>query len=280
MSMTLSQMRQLLAARGIRLTRSLGQNFLHDGNQLRKLIELAEITPKDRVLEIGPGLGVLTERLAATAGEVLAIEKDVRLLELLRERMGQTPNLRLLHGDALEYLKAEARDWSDWKLVSNLPYSVASPILVELAQSPNRPQRMVCTVQLEVARRLMAGPQNPDYGLLTLLIQLDYTPGGWFKIPATCFFPEPNVDSAGICLLRRTAPLVSDAIRPLFVTLVRQGFSQRRKTFIKLLKQHWPADALETAFKDLSLAMSCRAEELSLQQFAALATRLAENKNR
>ena len=154
--MKLSEMRELLAARGIQLTKSLGQNFLHDANQLRRIVEAAELSKTDKVLEIGPGLGPLTELLLENAGEVLAIEKDARLVEFLRERFnvaqasrlpdrkknraGETPALHLLHADALEFLKREPRDWSDWKLVANLPYSVASPILVELAQSAQRPR--------------------------------------------------------------------------------------------------------------------------------------------
>src|SRR6266446_6272269 len=191
--MRLSEMREVLEARGIHLSKSLGQNFLHDGNQLRRIVEAAELTQQDKVLEIGPGLGPLTEVLLERAGEVLAIEKDARLTDFLRERLdagpasrlspaskkletGATPVLRLLHDDALEFLRREPRDWSDWKLVANLPYSVASRILVELAQARYRPQRMVATLQLEVARRLMAGPGAADYGVLTLLIQLDYEP--------------------------------------------------------------------------------------------------------
>ena len=137
--MKLSEMRELIEQRGILLTKSLGQNFLHDGNQLRRIVEAAELTKSDKVLEIGPGLGPLTELLVAEAGEVLAIEKDRRLVEFLKERF-PLQKLNLLHDDALDYVKREKRDWSDWKLVANLPYSVASPILVELAQSPGCPQ--------------------------------------------------------------------------------------------------------------------------------------------
>ena len=115
----------------------------------------------------------------------------------------------LLHDDALDFLKREPRDWSDWKLVANLPYSVASPILVELAQSTKPPERMVVTLQLEVARRLMAGAGDDDYGILTLLVQLNYEPRDWFKIPSGCFFPTPDVDSACVVLARRQKPLVA-----------------------------------------------------------------------
>ena len=222
-------------ARGIRLTKSLGQNFLHDGNQLRRIVQAAELVPADQVLEIGPGLGPLTELLLAGAGEVLAIEKDARLVEVLREGVCP-PQLTLLHADALEFLRREPRDWSDWKLVANLPYSVASPILVELAQTPRRPQRMVATLQLEVAQRLMAKSGDDDYGVLTLLVQLDYEPRNWFKIPAGCFYPAPDVDSACVVLIRRAPPLLPENQRAAFVKIVKRAFSQRRKMMLKLLK--------------------------------------------
>src|SRR5687767_6136377 len=127
--MRLSEMRQLLVEQGIQLTKSLGQNFLHDANQLRRIVAAAELTSRDKVLEIGPGLGPLTQALLESAGEVLAIEKDARLVELLRKRFAKAKNLRLIHDDALAFLKREKRDWHDWKLVANLPYSVGSPII-------------------------------------------------------------------------------------------------------------------------------------------------------
>src|SRR5882724_5301102 len=176
-------MKQLVAEGEIQLTRSLGQNFLHDSNQLRKIVAAAGLQPSDNILEVGPGLGPLTELLAQRDRHVLAIEKDARLVEVLRKRFG--PTIELLHDDALEYLRREPRDWAGWKFVANLPYSVASPILVELALAREGPARMVATLQIEVAQRLMAAPSHPDYGLLTLLIQLQYEPVEWFKIPAS-----------------------------------------------------------------------------------------------
>ena len=292
--MTLAEMRSLLAKRDIQLTRSLGQNFLHDGNQLRRIVDAAEIQPTDKILEIGPGLGPLTELLLEKAGEVLAIELDARLVDFLCERFGteeqdadlltgrlnrppektSVPNrssaFHLLHDDALAFIKSEPRDWSDWKLVANLPYSVASPILVELAQSPKRPERMVATLQLEVARRLMAQADDDDYGVLTLLVQLDYEPRGSFKIPADCFFPTPNVDSMCVVLQRRARPLLADGQRAAFVKIVKRAFSQRRKMMMKLLKQDWAADKLAVAFAELSISPLERAEKLSLEQFVAL----------
>jgi 16S rRNA (adenine1518-N6/adenine1519-N6)-dimethyltransferase len=129
---------------------------------------------------------------------------------------------------------------------------------------------MVTTLQLEVARRLTAKPGEPDYGLLTLLVQLDYLPLGWFKIPAGCFFPEPDVDSACVSLVRRAEPLLAPAQRATFVRLVKCSFSQRRKMMLKLLKAQWPEAALRAAFEHLTLSPQVRAEALSLEQFAAL----------
>lgn len=275
--MKLSEIRALLAGRGIRLTRSLGQNFLHDANQLRRIVAAAELTPQDRVLEIGPGLGALTEQLCARAGSVLAVEKDARLLALLRERFGPEshPGLELVHADALEWLQRERRDWSGWKVVSNLPYSVASPILVELAQTPRRPQRLVVTLQREVAQRLAAGPRSPDYGLLTLLVQLDYQPRRWFPIPRRCFFPVPDVDSVCLVLERRSAPLVAEGVRPVWLRVVRRAFSQRRKMMFKLLKADWPQERLQAAFQQAGLSARCRAEEVGLEEFIRLAILLS-----
>ncbi len=303
--MKLSEMRELLATRGIQLTKSLGQNFLHDGNQLRRIVEAAELKKTDKVLEIGPGLGPLTELLLENSHEVLAIEKDARLVEFLRERFnvarasrlrserigassdaglepallrsaraGETPALHLLHADALEFLKREPRNWRDWKLVANLPYSVASTIFVELAQSPKRPERMVATLQLEVAHRLMAKAGDEDYGVLTLLLQLDYELREWFKIPAGCFFPAPDVDSACVVLIRRAQPLLPENQRITFVQIVKRAFSQRRKMMLKLLKQDWPEQKLKQVFQQLCIPPQERAEKLSLEKFVELTKQL------
>ena len=283
--MKLSEMKQILASNDLRLTKSLGQNFLHDGNQLRRMVAAAELSGEDKVLEIGPGLGPLTEILLKNAGEVLAIEKDRRLAELMRFKVGQasrlsptamkswtggTPVLHLLHDDALEFLRRESRDWSDWKLVANLPYSVASPVLVELAQSNGCPKRMVATLQLEVARRLVAKPGAKDYGLLTLLLQLRYEPRGWFRIPASCFFPEPDVDSACVTLMRRPRPLLNREQTDVFVKIVKRAFSQRRKMMFKLLKEDWHEETLAVAYEKVELLSQTRAEAVSLDQFVHL----------
>ena len=267
--MKLSEIKSILESRKIGLTRSLGQNFLHDQNQLRRIVEQARLGPGASVLEIGPGLGPLTTQLLGEGARVLAIEKDHRLVDFLREHFAGNQELELIPGDALVYLR-EHRSWSRWKLVSNLPYSVASPILVELALSAEPPERMVATLQLEVARRLMAEPRQSDYGLLTVLVQNSFVPENLFKISASCFFPAPDVDSACLTLARRDRPLVDPPLQPSFQKIARLGFSQRRKMMAKLLKQNYPVAAIENAFGELGLKMTVRAEEVAVEQFAEL----------
>jgi 16S rRNA (adenine1518-N6/adenine1519-N6)-dimethyltransferase len=287
--MTLNEMKEWLVKRDIKLTRSLGQNFLHDGNQLRHIVELAQAGPADKILEVGPGLGPLTELLIERAGEVLAIEMDGRLVEVLEDRFGadlerrdaaksedaakaDPPRARfeLLHGDAVAYLKDEPRDWSDWKLVANLPYSAASPILVELSCGVRSPKKIVVTLQLEVGQRLMAQADDDDYGILTLLVQLDFAPGEWFKIPPGCFFPSPDIDSACVVLERRAEPLLPEHLRATYVKIVKRAFSQRRKMMMKLLKQDWPVERLAAVFEELKISPQERAEKLGLEHFVEL----------
>jgi 16S rRNA (adenine1518-N6/adenine1519-N6)-dimethyltransferase len=275
--MKLSEMRQLLGTRNIQLTKSLGQNFLHDGNQLRRIAAEGKLQPGDRILEVGPGLGPLTALLLESGASVLAIEKDLRLVEVLRERFAShiaAGQLNLLHADALDWLRTDKSDRTDWKLVANLPYSVASPILVELAAARPGPARMVATLQCEVADRLRAASGNKNYGLLTVLVGLDYTAAGNFRIPGSCFFPAPDVESACITLVRRESAILEPGLATSYTRLVKLAFSQRRKMMLKLLKQNFPAETLAAAFALVGLDPTIRAEQVTIEQFAALTRRL------
>jgi 16S rRNA (adenine1518-N6/adenine1519-N6)-dimethyltransferase len=245
--MKLSEMKQILDQTGIQLSKSLGQNFLHDGNQL----------------------SILRERFEhGQAGE----EPDSGR----SKHFAAKPKLLLIEDDALKYLKREPRDWSGWKLVANLPYAVASPLLVELAWARLRPERMIATLQIEVAKRLMAKPNSPDYGVLTLLVQLDYEPLDWFKIPAGCFFPQPEIDSACVVLARRNPLLLAPEQHDTFARIVKRSFSQRRKMMVKLLKEDWTSDRLGRAFAAVPLAAQTRGEAVSLEQFVTLTKCLHE----
>ena len=273
--MTLSEMRRILTARQIHLRKSLGQNFLHDGNQLRRIAHLADLHPNDPVLEVGPGLGPLTELLLTGAREVLAIEKDARLIPALQERFAGEPRLRLIHADAIEFLTRHTGDWTSWKLVAALPYSAASEILTTIALAPTCPERLVVTLQQEVAQRLEAGPGSPDYGVLTLVVRQRYLPAASFDIPASCFFPTPEVTSTCLALHRRTQETLSPLERRTFVRLVRTAFAQRRKMMFKLLRRVWDEPALHSAFHSSSISETCRAEALALAGFEDLARRLS-----
>jgi 16S rRNA (adenine1518-N6/adenine1519-N6)-dimethyltransferase len=279
----LSDMREILAKREIQLTKSLGQNFLHDQNQLQRIVAAAELSEDDKVLEIGPGLGPLTKLLLEKSGGVLAIEKDARLEEFLREHFTaeiKSNRLELLHADALKFLEDELRDWRDWKLVANLPYSVASPLLVELACGARSPKKIAVTLQSEVAQRLMAGADDDDYGILTLLVQLDFAPRDSFRIPGTCFFPEPDVVSACVVLERRAEPLLPEDLRASYTRIVKRAFSQRRKMMMKLLKADWPEERLKQAFAELKISPQERAEKLGLEQFVQITKLLATEAQR
>lgn len=268
--MTLTEIRQILDARGIQLTRSLGQNFLHDANQLKKIADAAELAPADNVLEIGPGLGPLTELLIERSGKVLAVEMDRRLVNYLEDRFKSAANFELIHADALRWIVDNPRDWTAWKLVANLPYSVASPILVEFAEMLNPPEQLTVTLQLEVAERLQATAIDDDYGLLALLVQIRYEPTSNFKIPSGSFFPAPDVDSACITMRLRKNPLLPADLLPKFKRIAKKAFSERRKMMLKLLKQEWPEAQLLAAFEKLNLSPQIRAEKVSLQQFVEL----------
>jgi 16S rRNA (adenine1518-N6/adenine1519-N6)-dimethyltransferase len=207
---------------------------------------------------------------------VLAIEMDQRLVDFLKQRFND-PKLELIHGDGLEIVRDQSRDWSDWKLVANLPYSVASPILVELAENPRAPKSMTVTLQIEVAQRIQSKASETDYGLLSLLLQVRYEPISFFKIPAASFFPAPDVDSACISLQLRREPLLPVELLPKFKRIVKKAFSERRKMMMKLLKQEWAAEKLAPAFERVGLSPQVRAEAVSLEQFVGLTSCLTND---
>ena len=180
----------------------------------------------------------------------------------------------VIHADALDWLETSPRDWSAWKLVANLPYSVGSPILVELAQAPSPPRTLVATLQAEVVDRLRARPATPEYGLLTVLLAERYLPGPSFRIPASCFFPAPDVASACLRLDRRPEPLVPPERAPAFRNLAKGAFAHRRKQLRSVLRASVPAERLDAAWTSLQLPPDVRAETLSPEVLAALAQTL------
>lgn len=262
-----TEVRALLERLSFKPSRVLGQNFLIDGNILRIMLDAAALGPNDVVLEIGPGLGVLTGPLLERAGRVVAIEKDDLLYAHLRDALGGAPNLTLLHADALACdltgLLAEGVN----KVVANLPYSVGTRVLVELCHAPARPARMVVTVQREVGERLAARPGCRDYGLLSVFAQLDYDISILKRIARTCFFPAPQVESAIVVLARRARPLpVRDEAA--FRALVKHCFEHRRKQLGALVR-----DA--AAFARAAIDPQRRPETLAVEDWIRLANAIA-----
>ena len=272
--MNKTDIRETLDEESIRLTKSLGQNLLHDQNVLRRIAKAGDLSPTDNVLEIGPGLGALTAHLLPVVGQLKAIETDRRLEVRLRKRFDGEPHFELHHTDALKFFQQPDADWSDWKLISNMPYSVASPLLVDLAAMPYGPERLVVTLQLEVAQRLCAVPATKEYSKLTLLVGCRYEAGEMFRISPHCFFPEPRVDSACLTFHRRAEPLFVDELYQPFKTVVKRAFSQRRKMMRKNLKGGWPDDKIDAAMTTLGLDEKIRAEKVTLEQFVELTQRL------
>lgn len=272
--MNRNEMRSTLDEESVRLSKALGQNLLHDQNVLRRIAKSADLQPADQALEIGPGLGALTEHLLPAVDQLTAIEKDKRLHAHLRDRFADDDKLRLIHADALKYFQNQEIDWSGWKLVSNLPYNVASPLLVDLAAMPRGPERLVVTVQWEVGQRLAAQHATREYSKLTLLVGCRYIVNDMFKISPHCFFPEPRVDSACLTLDRRPEPLYPEALHKPFTTVVKRAFSQRRKMMRKNLKGGWPEDQLDAAMTAAGLDSKIRAEKVTLEQFVTLTQEL------
>ena len=270
--MKLSEIPNLLREIGVSPVKTLGQNFLHDRNLARWIVDQLNLTREDYVIEIGPGLGALTEFALATGARVLAIEKDKRLVEFLRNKFVDQ-NFEIVHGDALEFDLRSLYAQPRVKFLGNLPYYVSSQLLVRYLEYPSPISLWLLMLQKELARRLGAAPSTKDYGALTLQIQLHYRVEYLRTVSANVFLPKPDVDSALLRISPRSKDELPACNSSVFERLVKRGFSQRRKQLGKLIREHasnWDAIAAE-----LALNAQARAEELSLERWIALTNRLA-----
>lgn len=261
-----------------------GQNFLIDEHVLGKIIRSAEITEEDFVVEIGPGIGTLTQYLAASAGAVTAIEIDDALIPILEDTLGAYDNISILHEDALQVdmrkLAQEKNGGRPIKVVANLPYYITTPILMGLFESHAPLKSVTVMVQKEVADRMKSGPGSKDYGALSLAVQYYAKPELIANVPPNCFMPRPRVGSAVIRLTCHEKPPVETLDERLLFQVIRASFNQRRKTLSNSLYNaadlKIPKDCTEGILQEMGLPANVRGEALTLEEFAALSNRLAQ----
>jgi len=264
-----SELQALLASHGLRPSRSLGQNFMVDANTSRRIVRLAGVSPGERVVEIGAGLGSLTLALADAGGDVTAVEIDRHLLPVLR-KIVEPHGVTVVEGDAM------ALDWSGllgegpWKLVANLPYNLATPLVADLLDGVPAITDLLVLVQREVAERLAAGPGSGAYGAVSVKVRYWATAAVVGRVPATVFVPKPNVESALVRITRRPGgPLVPASVvgpERLFA-VVRAGFAHRRK----MLRGALSGTVAPEAFEEAGVKPTARAEELDVEEWGRLA---------
>ena len=275
-----AQVRTVLAELDIQPRKEWGQNFLIDANIRNMIVEIAALGADDVVLEIGAGLGVLTEVMLVRAARVVAVEKDRRLAAHLAERFGWSPRLQLISGDFMDLDAATLLNQGISKVVGNLPYSVGSRMLVNLFFASTPPAQIVVTVQLEVAERLAAGPGDSPRGLLSVWAQLAYEVRVRKTVSATCFYPRPDVQSAIVQMTRRPAPVADLSDRGLYYDVTREAFRYRRKQLTTILARapgrlRRPADQAAGELQGLGIDPRSRPEDLTVEDWCRLAGRLA-----
>ena len=252
----------------------LGQHFLIDHNIVRKIVATAMLGPDNTVLEIGPGRGVLTRALCEAARSVIAIELDRQLKESLTGTLTACGNLSLQQGDALDFPYSSLPERT--VVVANLPYYISTPLLFKLLEAHDRIERIVLMLQLEVARRLIAKPSTPHYGILSVFTQYRTEPSLAFRVSASCFRPQPEVNSAVVNLSMRKFPSVQVNEENFFIRIVRAAFAHRRKTLLNSLRDEGLLmDHIAKALEQAGINPTRRAETLSLGEFAALSNEIA-----
>lgn len=274
----------ILERHGFSFKKSLGQNFLIDTNILNRIVDHANMTEETGAIEIGPGIGALTEQLARRSKKVVAFEIDQRLLPILEETLSPYPNTKIIHQDVLKadvqaVIDDEFNDVSDIMVVANLPYYVTTPIIMKLLEE-NLPIRgIVVMLQKEVADRISASPGTKEYGSLSIAIQYYTEAETVMIVPKTVFVPQPNVDSAVIRLTRRKEPAVTVKDENFFFKITKASFSQRRKTLLNNLTSMLPdgkekKSVILAALEEAEIDGTRRGETLSIEEFGRLSDAL------
>ena len=263
-----------------------GQNFLIDEHVLDKIIAAAEITKDDFVLEIGPGIGTMTQYLAQAAREVAAVEIDQALIPILKDTLQDWDNVTVINEDILKVdirrLAMEKNGGKPIKVVANLPYYITTPIIIGLFENNVPIDSITIMVQKEVALRMQEGPGSKDYGALSLAVQYYAEPKIVANVPPNCFMPRPKVGSAVIRLTRHENPPVKPMDEKLMFRIIRASFNQRRKTLVNGLKNseelNFSKDEIEKALEQCKIPLNIRGEALTLQQFCELSDKFAEKR--
>lgn len=259
-----------------------GQNFLIDPHVLEKIVDAARITGEDCVLEIGPGIGTMTQYLAESAREVVAVEIDRALIPILEDTLSSYDNVTLINEDIMKVdiqrLVQERNQGRPIKVVANLPYYITTPIIMNLLEKNVPLQSITIMVQKEVAERMQVGPGTKDYGALSLAVQYYARPEVVANVPANCFMPRPNVDSSVIRLTRYPQPPVEVADEKHMFAVIRASFNQRRKTLANGLANGMgiPREQVTEALGKMGLSATIRGEALTLEQFAQLSNLLKQ----
>lgn len=276
-----SYLAEILKKFNFSFSKSLGQNFLIDGNIVKNIVEKSGITDEDIVLEIGPGFGTLTEELALNAKKVIAIEKDNRLMEVLDYTLQNYDNVKIINEDFLkidlEKIFIEEAEGQKLKVVANLPYYITTPILERIIENKNYFSTVSVMVQEEVARRVVASPNNKDYGSLTLYLEYNCEKEILMKVPRTVFMPSPKVDSAILYLKLVHRDL--DVDEDYLFKFIRSGFTKRRKNIMNSLSKGFvnvSKEELKEIFSSLELSGNLRAENLSLQDYINITKKYTE----
>lgn len=282
---TPTRTKEILVKHGFSFKKSLGQNFIIDTNILQQIVHVADIDEQVGVIEVGPGIGALTEQLAKKAGKVLAIEIDQRLIPVLKETLSPYSNVHVVHQDVLKsdlalLIKEHLGEYKRISVVANLPYYVTTPILLHFLEAGLQFENIVVMIQKEVAERIAANPGTKDYGSLTIAIQY-YAQATIAKtIPKTVFVPQPNVDSAVLKLTMRSQPPVKVKDEEYFFKLMRASFAYRRKTLLNnlstFLELKGDKAELLNKLEEIGIDGSRRGETLSIEEFAAVSNHLYE----
>ena len=256
----------------IKMSKKLGQNFLIKRGIVDEIVHAAELTPGEPVLEVGPGIGTLTQGLAQSGADVTAIELDRRLLAVLDTTLASYDNVRIIHGDVLKLDVPSIMNHKPFKVVANLPYYITTPIIMSLLESKLPIERLVVMVQKEVALRMVAKPGTKDYGALSVAVQYYTEPDIVLDVPPKSFLPAPAVTSSVIRCVLRDKPPVDVIDEKLFFRVVKAGFAQRRKTFSNTMKTtELSKDRIEELLAKANIDGQRRGETFTLQEFADVA---------